>query len=104
MTLGNRLKRLRGKRTQQDIAKILEISRSRYSHYENDFVQPDHELLNKMANLFEVSIDYLVTGKDNKNMPEWTEQDEKLLQDFNSLNEEDQKYILGFIEKLKRNS
>lgn len=66
MTLGKRLKRLRGKRTQEDISDALGISRARYSHYENDHVQPDHELLIKMANYYNVSLDFLLSGVESK--------------------------------------
>lgn len=103
MTLGNRLKSLRGTRTQQEIANILGISRARYSHYENNHVQPDNELLDKMAGIFNVTVDFLLGRKGVTNV-DWTEQDEKLLKDFNSLSEDDQTYILGFIEKLKKSS
>lgn len=58
--LGKRLKQLRGKKTQQEIADKLGVSRSRYSHYENEHVQPDIDLLQKMADIFEVSVDYLL--------------------------------------------
>lgn len=58
--MGKRLKHLRGKKVQQNIADKLGISRSRYSHYENEHVQPDIELLQKMADLFDVSVDYLL--------------------------------------------
>ncbi|MCY7911880.1 helix-turn-helix transcriptional regulator, partial [Bacillus haynesii] len=33
--LGGRLKSLRGKRTQEEVAKQIGVSRARYSHYEN---------------------------------------------------------------------
>lgn len=70
MTLGKRLKRLRGKRTQREIAVALGISRARYSHYENDHVQPDHELLQKMASLYGETIDFLIGGIKTKNVKE----------------------------------
>jgi transcriptional regulator with XRE-family HTH domain len=57
--LGKRLKQLRGKRTQEEVAKLLGISRARYSHYENERVEPDANLLQKLADLYGVSIDYL---------------------------------------------
>lgn len=57
--LGKRLKELRGKETQEKIATKLGISRARYSHYENEHVQPDNDLLQKIADLHGVSIDYL---------------------------------------------
>lgn len=81
--LGKRLSKLRGKSTQQEIADKLGISRARYSHYENDRVDPDRELLNKMADLFEVPVGYLTGHTDDPNasktdkLPELTEKDER---------------------------
>ncbi|BCJ86507.1 helix-turn-helix domain-containing protein [Effusibacillus dendaii] len=63
--LGKRLKELRGKRTQEEVARIFGISRARYSHYENDRVQPDNDLLRKMADFFGVSVDYLLGRVEN---------------------------------------
>ncbi len=58
--MGSRLKNLRGKKTQEEIARKLGISRARYSHYENNRVEPDSELLGKIADIFGVSTDYLL--------------------------------------------
>lgn len=66
--LGKRLKQLRGKRTQQEIADLLDIARARYSHYENDHVQPDTDMLQRMASLYNVSVDYLLGRTDDKNL------------------------------------
>lgn len=63
--LGERLKKLRGKRTQEDISSSLGLSRARYSHYENDRVEPDTETLNKMADFYNVTIDYLLGRTDH---------------------------------------
>lgn len=63
--LGSRLKKLRGKETQEDISKKLNLSRARYSHYENDRVEPDNELLKRIADLFEVTTDYLLGHSDD---------------------------------------
>lgn len=57
--LGDSLKKLRGKRTQQEIAKALGISRARYAHYENDIRQPDYDTLQQLADFFDVPIDTL---------------------------------------------
>jgi transcriptional regulator with XRE-family HTH domain len=64
--LGKRLKELRGKRTQEEIAALINISRARYSHYENEHVQPDNELLQKMADIYNVSVDYLLGRTNDK--------------------------------------
>jgi transcriptional regulator with XRE-family HTH domain len=62
--VGKRLKKLRGNSTQQEIADKLGVSRASYSHYENGHVEPDINLLIKMAELFKVSTDYLL-GRTN---------------------------------------
>ncbi|WP_347549029.1 helix-turn-helix domain-containing protein [Pseudalkalibacillus hwajinpoensis] len=61
--LSKRLKVLRGSKTQNEVADALGISRARYSHYENDHVEPDIQLLIKMANYFNTTIDDLLGNK-----------------------------------------
>ncbi|WP_242057299.1 helix-turn-helix transcriptional regulator [Pseudalkalibacillus hwajinpoensis] len=58
--LSKSLKVLRGSKTQNEVADALGISRARYSHYENDHVEPDIQLLIKMANYFNTTIDDLL--------------------------------------------
>jgi transcriptional regulator with XRE-family HTH domain len=60
VSLGQRLKRLRGKKSQDEFAKTIGISRSRYSHYELDTVEPDINTLKKIADIHNVSIDHLL--------------------------------------------
>ncbi|KIL42629.1 helix-turn-helix domain-containing protein [Jeotgalibacillus soli] len=62
---GERLKQLRlhKKKTQQDMAALLGISRQAYGYYENGSRQPDYNAIKLLADYFEVSIDYLITGK-----------------------------------------
>jgi HTH-type transcriptional regulator, competence development regulator len=64
--LGTRLKELRGKRSQEEVAEKIGISRARYSHYENNRSQPDNELLNKLADYYHVTVDYLLGRTDEK--------------------------------------
>ncbi len=64
--IGGRLKSLRGKRTQEEIASHIGVSRARYSHYENGRSEPDYDTLQKLADYFQVTTDYLLTGKDKK--------------------------------------
>src|SRR5690625_1100491 len=63
---GKRLKRLRehtGK-NQEDVANAIGISRARYSHYENNHVEPDMDLIRKLADYYKVTTDYLL-GRSN---------------------------------------
>ncbi|MDF1510533.1 helix-turn-helix transcriptional regulator [Robertmurraya sp. DFI.2.37] len=65
MSLGKRLKSLRTKRkwTLKEVADKLELSsHSTYSNWEYDRTQPDYEMLKKLAELYEVSTDYLING------------------------------------------
>ncbi|MFD1405159.1 helix-turn-helix domain-containing protein [Robinsoniella peoriensis] len=63
-----RLKQLRSERQilQKDIAKYLEVTVRTYQYYESGELEPDLEKLVKLADLFNVSTDYLLgrrTGK-----------------------------------------
>lgn len=65
---GERLVRLRKEKklTQKDIADILNISRSAYAGYEIGRRVPEYSTLEKLANLFDVPIDFLVGRSDSK--------------------------------------
>jgi len=62
--LGDRLRVLRENKhmTQEQVAKALEITRPGYTQYEIGARKPDPETLAKLAKLFDVSIDWIVTG------------------------------------------
>ncbi|WP_409370291.1 helix-turn-helix domain-containing protein [Lysinibacillus sp. 38-6] len=66
--LGGRLKYLRksNNKTQQDIADILGITRPAYTAYEQGKRNPDYEILEKIADYYNVSIDYLLGRTDNQ--------------------------------------
>ncbi len=49
---------------QQKVALDLNISREALSHYENGKREPSLAMLCKMSDYFNVSIDYLITGKE----------------------------------------
>jgi transcriptional regulator with XRE-family HTH domain len=63
-TLGERIKNLRTQQnqTQDELAKLLCINRSTMANWETDRAQPDLDTLIKIANHFEVSLDFLATG------------------------------------------
>lgn len=72
--------RLKKKLSQQNMADFLGITRQGYAKYErtdSTGSQPDLETLNKLANFFGVSIDYLVKGENNSAKTELTEKDER---------------------------
>ena len=50
--------------TQLKVAMDLNISREALSYYENGKRSPDLQMLVLMSDYFDVSIDYLITGKE----------------------------------------
>lgn len=72
--LGKRLKLLRNKKggnnNQEDIARDLGISRARYSHYENNHVEPDIDMIRKLAKYYNVTTDYLLGYSDQPDSEE----------------------------------
>ena len=83
--LHKRLKSLRKQAniTQAEMAKIIGVARTTYAMYEQNKREPDTEILQKIADYHNVSIDYLLGRTDepssdwNKTLPELTKKDEK---------------------------
>lgn len=65
MDFGNRLKKYRQqkKMKQDDLASMLGIDRSTYANYENNVRFPPKEVLFKIIEVLEISVDYLLTGR-----------------------------------------
>nr|WP_202709717.1 helix-turn-helix transcriptional regulator [Sporosalibacterium faouarense] len=65
---GDRLRKLRKEKklTQVELGKLLKTSHATINRYENNIHQPDLDTLNKLANIFNVSTDYLLGRVDNK--------------------------------------
>lgn len=70
VTIGNRIKELRTSKnlTQEDIAKMVKVSKATISNYEKGKVSPPIELLIKLAERYDVSIDWLC-GLSNEEIP-----------------------------------
>ncbi|MGO4107615.1 helix-turn-helix domain-containing protein [Paenibacillus sp. YAF4_2] len=95
MNIGNRIAGMREERkwTQEQTAAKLGISRAALSHYEKNRREPDTETLAKFADLYQVSIDYLVgrtmnsqsaLSDDVRNFVDHLElSDEELLEKYN---------------------
>lgn len=64
-TFGIRLKQARKNKrlTQNEVADQLGIDFTTVSKYENDKSQPDNETLREIAVLYDVSLDWLITGQ-----------------------------------------
>ena len=67
MKFGETLKNLRDIKgiTQNELGKLLGVSRATIAGYETKNHQPDYEKLETLSRFFDVSIDYLLTGEDS---------------------------------------
>lgn len=91
MCLGNRLKKLRDENnfSQKDVANRLNISNATLSQYESAVRQPSYDILKKLADIYDVSIDYLLgctnirNFKDNNNL---SVEELSLIDDYKKLN------------------
>lgn len=62
--------RIKSNMSQAELAERLGISRSAVSSYENGTRSPNHEILIKLATIFNVSTDYLLGRTDENNKPD----------------------------------
>ncbi|MBU5260781.1 helix-turn-helix domain-containing protein [Bacillus pumilus] len=107
--LGDRLRSLREKQnlTQEQIAKKIGISRGTYAHYEINKRRPDYETLIKITDIFNVSLDYLLTGKefDSSNEDMWKElldpKTELFFKDLKDASDDKIEELIQFWEFLK---
>lgn len=107
--IGKLLKELRKEKdvTQKDVADYLGVVRGSYAHYEIERRQPDYDTLIKIANYFNVSVDYLIGRTRIKeygsltNLQEFATLDEKrLLREFRSLSAANKKVVVALIKQL----
>lgn len=70
-TFGKRLKQARSnkKLTQNEVAGKLGIDYTTISKYENNKSQPDNEILRELADLYEVTLDWLISGQTQPGKP-----------------------------------
>ncbi|WP_226001652.1 helix-turn-helix domain-containing protein [Paenibacillus sp. BJ-4] len=115
MNYGTRIAELREHKglKQEELAQSLGITRAALSHYEKNRRKPDFEILNKLADIFGVTIDYLVgrtsqpTAILDSDVREFVDQlelsDEDILRRFNltidgrTLSEEEAKRFIAFV-------
>ncbi|MDK2812736.1 MAG: hypothetical protein PWQ78_946 [Petrotoga sp.] len=106
-TIGDRIKQLRleNNLTQEEFGKIFGIVKSTVSMYESNKSTPDDELKKKIAEYFNVSLDWLMGVSDIRNpadeITEAVEDDPELLEFWNELKQrEDLKLLFKQTKKL----
>lgn len=102
----NRMKLLREQHNlnQTEVAKVLNISRQAYNFYENEKRDPDTSMLIRIADFYNVSLDYLL-GRTNDPSPLVKEKtpsyQEEVLRDIEDITPEMASEVRQFINYLK---
>lgn len=64
MTTGDRIRKLRGKETQEEFGSKLGVSGQHISRYEKDQSVPSIEVAMKISEIYGVTLDWIYTGKE----------------------------------------
>lgn len=110
MSFGQRLKQARKKArlTQEQVAKMLGLDYSTISKYENNHSEPDNETLAKMAEMYNVNVDYLITGRTDDPSPSVKKDDKDarmglaFITGGEDLTEEEAEYLKESLELFRR--
>jgi transcriptional regulator with XRE-family HTH domain len=95
VSLGVRLKEARQKKkmTQREVCRIMGFSIPTLSGYETEYRDPDTETLTELAKLYEVSVEWLLTGR----LERLNELETRIMNELKNIDENVKKEILEFI-------
>lgn len=82
--------------TDYAVAKACHLGQSTFSDWKNGRITPNLKKMIKLAEFFDVSLDYLVTGKSRGGAPSivLTDGERRLLAAFRELNDDAQAFLL----------
>ena len=94
--------RLENKLTQKELANKIGTTDKNIWAYENNIAYPPIEILSKLADLFKISVDYLIgrTNEIDVIKTDLAPMEENILTLFRSLNKQDQFKALGYLQAL----
>lgn len=107
LKLKERLKECRKnkKLTQEQLSNLIGINRSTYAKYETGENEPDAATLDKFANFFKVSVDYLLGRTDNPTLVEEDREDndKNATLTFNGerLTEDEQEHLMNELKRYR---
>lgn len=107
MSFSSKLKALRSenKMTQQYVAERLNVARSTIAGYETKDRQPSHEKLTALANIFHVTVDYLLdeTSVSLEDAPcnIYADEEKKLIAKYRKLSPESRKKLIEYLRLLE---
>ena len=99
MELIKNLKQLRlsEQKTQKQLADIINTTQYTYSNYETGFTQPSIETLIKLANYYNISLDYLVGRQFSNDLGYMNDAQKEVIKMFLNLDEFKQARVSAYI-------
>ena len=96
-----RLKALRKSKglSMKELGRLFGLSESTISLYESGKRQPDNETILKIADFFDVSVDYLL-GREEKETPSYTEEERKLFSLIEQLTDVEVEEMSNYLDYL----
>ena len=85
---------------QSDLANLLHVAQTTISNWENDRTEPDFDSLRQMAELFDVSADYLLGQSDVKKKEMPVVKDDRLNRKLELLNDENLQRMEDYVDLL----
>ena len=100
--LARRLKELRFKNgiTQSEFARAIGVAQQTVGGWEKNYSSPNYELLDKIADYFNVTTDYLL-GRDVKSPPPLSLDQRNLLSGFDDLNDAGRNTLMSVLNALR---
>lgn len=90
--------------SQQQLAEVIGISQQSINKYENHSVEPDIEILIKLADYFNTSIDFLVGNTDIEHKIEYVEKtdlnndEKKMIENYRKLNDNQKEALQNLLK------
>jgi transcriptional regulator with XRE-family HTH domain len=102
MKIGEKIKKLRQDKnlSQADLGQIIGVHEKHISRYERGISQLSVENLRKMAEVFGVSVDYLIGEISDSNVGAEDKELQSYFEEVNQLGEEDKKIIKGVLDAI----
>lgn len=103
LKIGDKIAQLRKSKnwSQTDLAKAIEASREAIGKYERNEVVPSVEVAKKIADIFEVTLDYLVN---DITKPSFDKQTVQRLMDIETLKDADKGHLFALIDAYLRDA
>ena len=86
--------------TQEDLGKLVNVQKAAISKYEKGYIQPSHEILIKLSEALDVSVDYLI-GNNRKPIKidnTITTAEEEMLKKYRLLDQHGQKAVNSVLD------